>query len=278
VLLILLAAPLCGQDRQGWHGEEMPPGLERGEIEGEYLWPRDGSIMVYVPPGEFQLGSEAGDADERPVRQIELDGFYIDKYEVSWGQWKAAGMAYSRRSGMRRPRPEPPDWGIVDGHPMLDVTWPEARRYLEKVGKRLPSEAEWEKAARGTDGRTYPWGEQPPTPERAVWKDAPIAKESTAPVDCCLAGASPYGALNMSGNVYEWCEDTYAKDFYSRAPRRNPVNREQGRYRVLRGGAFVLPADDLRAALRYRLLPEDRAPYIGFRGALSGSPPGDGDE
>jgi formylglycine-generating enzyme required for sulfatase activity len=278
-LLGCLALPLAAAlpatadaPRAGWHGEVMPAGLERGEQEGEYVWSKDGAVMVYVPPGPFPMGSTEGDEDEQPVHQVYLDGYYIDKYEVSWGQWKLSGLPYSRSIGERRPRPEPPDWGIVDDQPVLNTSWEDARAYAEWAGKRLPTEAEWEKAARGTDGRIYPWGSEPPDFEKAVWKEHPIALTSTAPVTCCEEGASPYGALNMAGNVYEWCQDVYNPTYYAHSPEKNPVNEGPGRQRVLRGGAFVLERSDLRSAYRYRLLPVDRAPYIGFRTVVSGVP------
>lgn len=266
-----VVSPWTVSAEEGWHGETMPPGLERAEVEGEYRWPRDGSIMVFVPPGPFLMGSDEGDRDERPQRRVELAGYYIDKYEVSWGQWKRSGLPYSTVTGSRRPRPEPPDWGILDNHPMVNLNWNEAKAYTAWAGKRLPTEAEWEKAARGTDGRTYPWGNEPPTFDRAIWHDHPQSSMSTSEVSCCAAGASPYGVFNLAGNVYEWCEDTYDGAFYKTAPSRNPVNRSDGRYRVMRGGAFTLERSDLRSALRYRLLPVDRGPYIGFRTALSAS-------
>jgi len=256
--------------RPGWHDETMPAGMERSDTEGEYLWKKDGAIMVYVPAGPFPMGSENGASDEKPVHEVYLDAFYIDKHEVSWAQWKATGFPFSERPGSRLPEPQAPDWGILDGHPLLNASWNDAKRYVEWAGKRLPSEAEWEKAARGTDGRTYPWGDEPPNFDRAVWREHPIAQDSTAPVDCCEQGASPYGALNMVGNVYEWVEDTYDPRYYAKSPKRNPVNREKGPYRVLRGGAFVLEKDTLRAAYRYRLLDIDRTPYIGFRTVVSG--------
>jgi formylglycine-generating enzyme required for sulfatase activity len=276
LLALLLSSGALGvlaqeNPRTGWHGEVMPEGLVRGEVEGEYVWRRDDSIMVYVAPGPFPRGSDEGSRDEKPVRQVWLDGFYIDKTEVSWRQWKLSGLPYSEDPSSRLRHTRAPDWGIVDEHPVLNVSWDEAKAWVKWAGKRLPSEAEWEKAARGTDGRRYPWGDSPPTEERAVWIDHPIALESTAVVSCCSEGASPYGALNMAGNVYEWCEDTYAADYYARSPEKNPVNREEGPYRVLRGGAFVLEVEDLRSAYRYRLRPEDRTPYIGFRAAISAS-------
>ena len=259
-------------EQVGWHGEPLPEGLSRSDIEGEYLWEKDGATMVYVPPGAFSMGSEGSAQDEQPVRQVYLDGYYIDKYEVSWARWKRSGLPYSDHLGDRQRMPKPPDWGIVDTQPVLNVTWHDAVAYAGWAGKKLPTEAQWEKAARGTDGRTYPWGNDLPTFDHALWRDHPIAKESTADVDCCSAGASPYGALNMAGNVYEWCYDVYTKDFYATAPDHNPINEGPGRYRVLRGGAFVLEIEDLRSAYRYRLLPADRTPYIGFRTAVPGVP------
>jgi len=265
-----LAAPSVAHAQLGWHGERMPSGLARGAEDGEYIWARDSSVMVYVPSGKFTMGSEAGDPDEQPVHEVWLDGFYIDKYEVSWAQYRRSGAPIDPDPQSRKLHVRAPDWGIVNTQPVLNVTWPEARAYVEWAGKRLPSEAEWEKAARGTDGRIYPWGNEAPSFERAMWKQHPASAESTADVTCCATGASPYGALNMAGNVYEWVADTYEARFYTRAPARNPINREDGRYKVLRGGAFVLPSSELRSAHRYRLLPEDRTPYIGFRAALSG--------
>lgn len=262
----------AAESRVGWHGESMPPGLEKSETKGDYFWPKDSSVMVFVPAGAFPMGSNDGGSDERPVHEVELAAYYIDKYEVSWRQWKLSRLPYSENPADRHRIARGPDWGIIDEQPVLNVSWHEAVAYAHWVGKRLPSEAEWEKAARGTDGRKFPWGNDPPNEERAVWRDHPIAKTSTAPVDCCAEGASPYGALNLAGNVYEWCLDVYEKDFYSRSPREQPVNGGEGRYRVLRGGAFVLEAEDLRSAYRYRLLPEDRTPYIGFRTVLPATP------
>ena len=263
VLLVWIANPLVAEDdRLGWHGETMPDGLVRGEKDGEYVWEKDGAVMVYVPAGAFPMGTEDGEYDEKPVHEVWLDAYYIDKYEVTWGQWKISGLPYETQQFSRHPVPDPPDWGIVDTMPILNVSWINAKKYVEWAGKRLPTEAEWEKAARGTDGRRYPWGDEPPDFDRAIWKDHPIALRSTGDVDCCAAGASPYGVHNMAGNVYEWCEDVYKKNFYAQSPRENPVqlDESEGRYRVLRGGAFVLDLADLRSTLRYRLYPEDKAP------------------
>ena len=273
-LLAAVGSLLCDptlalEDRLGWHEEPLPDGLTRAGESGEYLWASDGSVMVYVPAGTFPMGSADGQLDETPLHDVHLDAYYIDKYEVSWRQWKVSGLPYQESSRSRLPEPKAPDWGIADGDPVVNVNWDFARRYSAWAGKRLPTEAQWEKAARGTDGRTYPWGDDAPTFDRAVWREHPTAQESVAAVDCCPAGASPYGAVNMAGNIYEWCEDVYHSDFYGRSPNENPHPDGDGRYRVLRGGAFVLELDDLRSSLRYRLLPQDRTAYIGFRTVLN---------
>lgn len=261
----------ASEQRTGWHGETLPDGMVKGAVSGQYLWQKDDSVMVYVPPGEFAMGSYEGAKDERPVRRVHLSGYYIDKYEVSWRQWKLSGLPYVETLGNRLPVPEAPDWGIVDDQPVINVSWHDAQDYVAWAGKRLPSEAQWEKAARGDDGRVFPWGNAPPDIEKAVWRDHPIAKVSTAPVDCCADGMSPYGVFNMAGNVYEWCEDIYDKTFYASSSSFDPLATEGSKYRVLRGGAFLLEAEDLRSAYRYRLLPQDRTPYIGFRAVVPGA-------
>jgi formylglycine-generating enzyme required for sulfatase activity len=258
----------AAEERLGWHDEVMPEGLSRGEKQGEYVWAKDGSVMVYVPAGTFPMGSNDGQSDEAPVHQVYLDAYYIDKFEVTWRQWKDSGLPYRVSPLSRHPEPKAPDWGIVDEQPVTYVDWSFAKKYTDLMGKRLPTEAEWEKAARGTDGRLYPWGNEPPTFDRAVWRDHPTAKEMLEVVDCCEEGASPYGAVNMAGNVYEWCEDLYHAGYYAESPENNPVNREKGYERVLRGGAFPLEVEDLTTTLRYPLMPEDQTSYIGFRAVL----------
>jgi len=189
----------------GWHGEMMPEGLLRGEAEGDYLWQKDGSVMVYVPPGLFTMGSEEGGRDEKPVREVWLDAFYIDKYEVSWRQWKLSELPYSEEPSSRLRQPRAPDWGIIDEQPMLNVSWYDTQAWLGWAGKRLPSEAEWEVAARGKTGRSYPWGETKPDPNRANYDESKIGK--TTPVGTYGEGVTPEGLWDMAGNVLEWCLD-----------------------------------------------------------------------
>ncbi|HEV7508122.1 MAG TPA: SUMF1/EgtB/PvdO family nonheme iron enzyme [Thermoanaerobaculia bacterium] len=269
-LPVLSAPPAPPATRQGWHGETMPKGLERGKKEGEYVWKKDDTTMVYVPPGPFLMGNDKGEVAERPAHTVELDGFYIDKYETSWRKWKASGLPWLPGRDDRLQVVQAPDWGIHDGQPVVNVDWPEAKSYAAWAGKRLPTEAEWEKAARGTDGREYPWGNEPITNDRAIWEGHPISELSSAPVNCCESGASPYGALNMAGNVWEWCEDSYTPDFYASSPRKNPVNRHAGVVKIVRGGAMQLSPKFLRTYSRYWLSNVDRISDVGFRTVVSG--------
>ena len=254
---------------QGWHDEPLPDGLVRGEIEGEYIWTKDGSVMVYVPAGVFLMGSVAEDAyeDEKPQREIHLDAYYIDKYETTWKQWFAADMPLPKDIDGRPIKEWKPVWGRRDELPVSYIKFDDAVAYAEWAGKRLPTEAEWEKAARGTDGRLYPWGNEEPTFARAVWKDHPIGKDEPAPIDCCPEGVSPYGVHNMVGNIFEWCSDWYDSKFYADMAENNPHNTEQTqrRKRVLRGGSFTLDKEDMRVTLRNRQWPEEGQDYVGFR-------------
>ena len=120
---LLLWSSSSASDRQGWHGEVMPEGLEKGTQEGEYLWEKDNSVMVYIPPGPFTMGTDSGTVNERPAHEVYLDGYYIDKYEVSWRQWKLSGLPFSDHQFARRPYPEAPDWGIRDNFPVMSVSF-----------------------------------------------------------------------------------------------------------------------------------------------------------
>ncbi len=216
--------------------------------------------MVQVPSGAFLMGcnpslDDACASGTKPGHRVFLSAFFIDRTEVTVGDYRACVTAG---------RCTPPDserscnW-IERGresHPITCVTWRQAQDFCARAGKRLPSEAEWEKAARGADGRTYPWGEDKPTCERAVWGDGAHAndgcgRESTWPVGSKQAGASPYGVLNMAGNVVEWVADWYAPDYGDRSPGRNPPGPSSGTKRVTKGGNWVVDsASMLRIAGR----------------------------
>jgi len=230
---------------------------------------QDDMELVYVPAGEFLMGSTDADAmaqsDEKPQHTVYLDAFWIDKTEVTAAQYRRcveAGVCSALRTG------SPCTFSADDksDHPINCVGWSQAVAYCGWAGRRLPSEAEWERAARGADGRIFPWGDQAP--------DATLANfarnvGSTTVVGSFPAGASPYGALDMAGNVREWVADWYDATTYTTSPRENPQGPASGSFRVLRGGSWVDAANGVRAAYRNRGTPGNRLDYVGFRCARS---------
>lgn len=235
--------------------------------------------MIYVPAGEFLMGSPDRDSHalnlEKPQHWVYLDAFWIDRTEVTNDQYRQcveAGVCG-----------QPAYWGDArfdgGGYPVVGVTWYSAVAYCEWAGVRLPTEAEWEKAARGGDDRIYPWGDEFDG-SRANFcdrnceesgRDASVddGYAQTAPVGSYPAGASPYGGLDMAGNVYDWVSDWYDQTFYARSPSHNPLGPASGEYRVVRGGSWRNESADLRSAYRGGTRPELQGSFIGFRCGLS---------
>ena len=222
--------------------------------------------MISVPRGPFLRGSGDDDPDgrdeERPMRELDLSAFYVDKNPVTVEQFRR----YLDTTGLDAPEDfdkyNPPHKGE---HPVVHVTWHEAQQYAKWAGKRLLTEAEWEKAARGTDGRKYPWGNEPPDKLRAQFGGQP----STAAVRTHTLGASPYGALDMAGNAFEWVADWYSRTYYAECPDTDPPGPTAGKKKVLRGGSFVHEPFALRCACRGRYAPEERRANHSFRCAWS---------
>ncbi len=194
--------------------------------------PKDEAEMVLVGAGDFTMGSTDSSyllSDARPQRKVTLSSYWIYKYEVTVTQYRKFCTDTSRLM------PDPPSWGWIDSHPMVNVTWADAAAYCAWAGGRLPSEAEWEKAARGTDARLYPWGN--------VWDSTKCANPSnsttTMPVGSYPSGISPYGCMDMTGNAYEWCADWYDSAYYATAPATNPTGPASGDSRILRGGSWL---------------------------------------
>ncbi len=225
--------------------------------------------MMYIPPGEFLMGTSAVEMDtllrlypewspemfrnEQPQLSVFLDGFYIYKTPVAVAQY----LNYCHESGREMP-PSPP-WGWVDDHPMVNVTWHEAVDYCEWAGVRLPSEAEWEKAARGTDGRRYPWGDAWDRTRCRCSELEKLDAGCTTPVGSYPQGASPYCVLDMVGNVTEWCADWYDPTGYQAAAARIPAALLDGDRKVLRGGAWLFNDPlDLRCAVKDGFAPAQR--------------------
>jgi formylglycine-generating enzyme required for sulfatase activity len=227
-----------------------------------WIRPADGAEMVFVPAGQFQMGSTDADSDagdeEKPAHNVTLDAFWIDKTEVTNEQYRQCVEAGACE--------EPSCWDNADlnaaAQPVVCVTWDDAHAYAEWAGGRLPTEAEWEKAARGTDGRLYPWGESAPDCQRANFKGC---SGRTSTVGSYPTGASPYGALNMAGNVWEWVSDWYEETYYSDAPPNNPQGPGSGERRVVRGGSFDMSESRLRTTFRIGNRPAYSNWDLGFR-------------
>ena len=219
------------------------------------------SGMIIIQAGEFIMGSEEGEESERPARKVWVEAFFIDKYEVTNRQYREFILTTSHR---------PPAFLYQerlgrDNQAVVGVSWLDAMAYAKWAGKRLPTEAEWEKSARGLDGRKYPWG--------AVWdKEKANSSESkiTGPafVGSFLGGISPFGLFDMAGNVLEWTADWFVSNYYSFAPYKNPKGARFGTTRVVRGGSWVEGSRMLRTSARKGILPTLRASNIGFRCAM----------
>lgn len=222
--------------------------------------------MVLVPAGEFTMGSDKGDDDEQPIHRVFLDSFYLDKFEVTNGRFAKFVQAIQL---------EPP-WGFEDkdtpvlraDRPVRWVSWMDAMGYCLWVGKRLPTESEWEKAARGSDGRIYPWGNDPPTTAHAVFGLKEGGAETVSPIGNRDKGKSPYGAHDLAGNLYEWVTDWYAADAYanfSKTPAINPRGLGEGTAKVQRGGSYINNPYRLRSSFRTKGDPTEQDPNVGFR-------------
>lgn len=272
-LLLLAAATLCAAD--------APKVINEGY--GDFL---------VVPGGAFKMGDNFGDGEprERPVHQVHVDTFYIGKFEVTNADWKKFqnDPLYDDvkiwPTGRVVPKDQSPYWTQAMNHggatpgsdkfPVLGVNWDAATAYCNwlsiKTGKkyRLPTEAEWEKAARGTDQRRFPWGNNI-SYEFANYAGAQKF-DTGKEVGSYPKGVSPYGAMDMGGNVMEWCQDWYNRTYYEVSPKKNPKGPEKGAYRVLRGGSFFFEGQDLRSYARSGGWPSLQAwRMIGFRPARS---------
>jgi len=237
-----------------------------------------GITMVYIPAGEFTMGSNDYD-NEKPPHKVYLDGYWMGKYEVTFSQYDK----YCEETGKKKPSDEGCDRG---DHPVIYVSWDDTAAYCQwlsgKTGLKfkLPTEAQWEKAARGIDSRKYPWGNTSPSEkivnfaDKQLWlkkkysgadKDIDDGYACTAPVGSYPLGTSPYGLSDMAGNAWEWCHDWYDAAYYKNSPLKNPLGPASGSGRVVRGGGWSDGAGDLRCAIRNSVAPAYRVGILGFR-------------
>ena len=264
--------------------QKSPKELEAG-LPKEIRVAKDGSTMLLVPSGDFTMG------DPEHARRVTLSAYYIDKYEVSNEQY-AKFLADVKEKGddaWRHPSQpatkknhaptywDHPDLGIAKPNlPVVGVDWFDAYAYAQWAGKRLPTEAEWERACRGTDDRPYPWGKEPPEHRlttRANFFNSFITadgKKYTAPVNAFSKWPSPVGCLNMAGNAAEWCADWLGPVGRERAT--NPKGPDAGTQRIVRGGSWNLGAANIRCYSRSALAPSQSDISVGFRCAKDGLP------
>jgi len=251
--------------------------------------PADGMTMVYVPEGTFTMGDTVDQAmgecqkfrndcqqswftDEQPPHDVSMDGYWIDKTEVTNVMYaKCLGAGACQAPSSIKSHTFSSYYGNpqYDHYPAIYVSWADASNYCTWAGVRLPTEAEWEKAARGTDGRIYPWGND--SPSKSLLNYNSNVGDTTATGNS-LPGASPFGAVDMAGNVWEWVNDWFGETYYSQSPQSNPQGPSSGISRVLRGGSWVNDERKVRSAYRVGVNPAEGNGYVGFRCAQSAQP------
>jgi formylglycine-generating enzyme required for sulfatase activity len=243
--LAALAVPVWSQKPAAAHRKASPP------------------RMVLIPAGEFWMGSPdgVGSADEHPRHKVSLSAFYLDKFHVSAEEYavcvKAGNCSVLRTSELC-------NYGVAarGKDPINCVTWDEAEAYCKSVGKRLPTEAEWEKAARGGTGMKWSFGAGVKSLGGYAWYGA-NSGGSTHPVG--MRNPNQYGLYDMAGNAWQWVADWYDAHYYQKSPAEHPEGPLSGRYRVLRGGSWKNQANSTRVAIRYWVDPELNSDDIGFR-------------
>ena len=223
--------------------------------------------MVFIPAGEFLRGYDGGGFDEKPQGRVLIDAYWIDRHEVTNGAYMAFVAATNHRKQISRYVKNFEKLN-APAQPAVYASWEDADEYCRYRGARLPTEAEWEKAARGPNGLLWPWGNQ--DKQGAANTGNPDPFEYTAPVASFSLDRSPYGIYDMDGNVMEWAADWYEEDAYKdRAP--NPQGPGNGLYKVIRGASWGTVGRETRLTVRLKMLPDFRDTTIGFRCAKSDS-------
>ncbi len=246
-----------------------------------------GIEWCYVPAGSFTMGAEDeySSTNERPQHEVYLDEYHISKYEITNAQYCAFLNAYGKNSYRGHICIDLSSSSCMiykrngryyvrrgyENHPVVGVSWYGAKAFCDYYGWELPTEAQWEKAARGTDRRRYPWGNHEPYYNKeyyANYDQMILAKDgysTTAPVTSFPQGRSPYGCYNMAGNVWEWCNDWYDENYYSYSPLNNPEGPAYGTEKVLRGGSYGEMSTFIRCTCRTKEEPYTTHKLVGFR-------------
>jgi formylglycine-generating enzyme required for sulfatase activity len=222
---------------------------------------KDGMVQVFVPAGEFSMGKIGEPDKDSPQHKVNLDAFWMDQVEVSNAMYEKCVDANGCTLPAIRVNPYYGKW-TYRNYPVVYVDWNQAKAYCEWAGRRLPTEAEWEKAARGTDKRKYPWGDTRPNPSLANFAESLIGE--AVPVYRYPLGASPYGALNMVGNVREWVSDWFSRAYYSQSSGTNPTGPQTGTERSLRSGAYDADVNEILTTSRYKHAPQSAGLVAAF--------------
>lgn len=266
VALCLMSALVfsCGETASA--GSSMKP--------ASALVAKDGAPMIMVPPGSFPMGVPKGDRDggrdEYPRHEVMLDNYYIDIFEVTHGRYAEFVNATGHRIPVNPKYPKRTLWSdhlsdSLSERPIINVDWQDADAYCRWAGKRLPTEAEWEKAARGTDDRRFPWGNVEPTHKHLNFNQQWQGEKTLMPVGSYEAGKSPFGAYDMAGNVWEWVADWYDPLYYEKSPAANPKGPDSGTYKVLRSSGWSVETPLVRLFTRVKSDPTNRNDSTGFR-------------
>lgn len=260
--IVLVAAPVV----------TVAEGLEK-EVKG-----KDGAPMVLIPEGPFPMGVPHGDRDggrdEYPRHDVFVNNFYIDKFELTNGRYLEFVTATNHRVPQNPKNATRNLWqgdtiteSLAD-RPVINVDWADANAYCQWAGKRLPTEAEWEKAAKGTADRRFPWGNVEPTNKHLNFNQQWIGEKTLMPVGSYELGKSPFGVYDMAGNVWEWVNDWYDAKYYEKSPAKNPTGPETGTKRVLRGSGWQNETPTVRIFTRVDSDPTIRNESTGFRCAM----------
>ncbi len=240
----------------------LAPVALAGPQSGEKLKWIDGSTLIYVPPAEFVMGNGGFDA---PEHNVTLEGFWLQQTKVTnrmFAQCVAVGACSTPTQEIGGPVYSNPEFA---NHPVVGVSYEQSQAYCTWVQGRLPTEAEWEKAARGLNGNPYPWGSDQPACDLLNFG---YCLGRTTEVDAFPQGASSYGIYDLAGNVFEWVSDWYGESYYSTAPLVNPTGPDTGEYRVIRGSSFETDPNQSESAIRHYLNPSNHRRDTGFRCAV----------
>ena len=263
ILDVMKPNPMQMEDRDG-------AAKLAGDPAGAFPEPVEKEDMVFIPAGEFLRGYNGGGFDEKPEGRVRLDAYWIDRYEVTYGPYTAFIAATGHRKPISR---YVKHFDKLSGarQPAVYVSWDDADAYCRARGARLPTEAEWEKAARGPNGLLFPWGDEDRRGAANTGNSDPF--EFTAPVASFPQDRSPFGVYDLGGNAMEWVADWYQEDAYKdSAP--NPKGPASGLYRVIKGPSWATAGQEIRLSIRLKMVPEFRDTTIGFRCAKTtiGSP------